>query len=135
MSRLQWTVSDAVFVTEMDDEHKEIFEALADVQSALSRETSAAQLRKLTDSLLSRMDGHFAHEERLMRAARYGSFGWHKLKHDGARKRVAGFVERLSRGESGAGAALVEYLTDWLHAHTRVADMMLGAFLRNHRRG
>ncbi len=45
------------------------------------------------------------------------------------------FMERIEAGETDAGSALVDYLTGWLHDHTRLADMMLGAFLRNHRRG
>jgi hemerythrin len=70
-----------------------------------------------------------------MRAARYPSFQWHKRSHDNARRRMAQFMGRLEQGEATAGAGLVEYLTSWLRDHTRLADMMLGAFLRNHRRG
>ena len=70
-----------------------------------------------------------------MRAARYGSFRWHKRLHETARKRVANFVSRIEEGEADAGAKLFEYLTAWLHDHTRLADMMMAAFLRNHRRG
>jgi hemerythrin len=135
MRCLQWSTSDAVFVAEIDDEHREIFEALSKVQVALSGPTPAAEIGKLTWTLTDRIENHFAHEERLMRASRYYSFRWHKQRHDGARKRVGQFVGRIERGDMEAGVALVEYLTSWLHEHTRLADMMLGAFLRNHERG
>ena len=69
-----------------------------------------------------------------MRAARYSSLRWHKQRHDAARRRVAGFVVRIEAGDSKAGPELVEYLKPWLHNHTRVADRMMGAALRNHRR-
>jgi hemerythrin len=69
-----------------------------------------------------------------MRAARYGSLRWHKQQHDNARMRVGQFVVRIGEGDSDAGSELVEYLKSWLHAHTRLADQMMGAFLRNQRR-
>jgi len=134
MHSLRWNTSHAVFVTEIDDEHKEIFEALSDLQKAITHRGPAPELRKLTQRLISCIVGHFAHEERLMKAARYGSLGWHKRQHDTARKRVGQLVLRIDQGDITAGPELVEYLTSWLHNHTRLADRMMGAFLRNERR-
>jgi hemerythrin-like metal-binding protein len=129
---LEWSVSHAVFVTEMDDEHAEIFEALGALERALAARAEAGGPAR---SLVERIDDHFAHEERLMYAARYASRRWHTRKHDAARRRVRQFVERMSEADPAAGAELVEYLKTWLDEHTRLPDMMLAAFLRNHRRG
>ena len=134
MLRLEWSASHAVFVTEMDDEHIEIFRSLSALQTALATEAPPAAIRKHCQALATQVEGHFAHEERLMRAARYDSFRWHKRSHDNARRRVGQFISRLEEGEADAGSTLVEYLISWLRDHTRLADMMLGAFLRNHRR-
>ena len=79
-------------------------------------------------------NGHFAHEERLMRAARYGSMRWHKQSHDAARRRVGQFARRIEKGDTKAGLELVEYLRSWLHDHTAIADRMMAAFLRNQQR-
>jgi hemerythrin len=122
-----------VFVTEIDDEHKEIFAAVGDLQEALSGGALSKPISDLTSQIAAAVHGHFLHEERLMRASRYPSFGWHKRLHDAARKRVRQFIGRLSQGDATAGAELAEYLKAWLHDHTRLADQMLGAFLRNRR--
>jgi hemerythrin len=135
MLTLEWSASHAVYVTDMDDEHVEIFQALSELDRSLATGRPPSAIRQEAQALATQVDGHFAHEERLMRAARYGSFRWHKRLHNHARKRVAQFVSRLEQGEADAGLKLIEYLTSWLHDHTRLADMMLGAFLRNHRRG
>jgi len=135
MRSLKWSTSHAVFVTEIDDEHKEIFQTVGELQRALSGENPLAGTRELTAQLVARIQDHFAHEERLMRAARYGSLRWHKQKHDGALKQVGQYVGRIETGDTSAALALVEYLTAWLHEHTRLADLMLGSFLRNHNRG
>jgi hemerythrin len=131
---LKWTLSHAVFVTEIDDEHKEIFEALADCQKLFAGGGEPAEIREATQRLTDRLDGHFAHEERLMRAARYEAMRWHKQRHDAARKRVQGFVLAIERGDPTAGSDLVAYLSGWLHNHTRVADRMMASALRNHQR-
>ncbi|SPE39050.1 Hemerythrin-like metal-binding protein [Candidatus Sulfopaludibacter sp. SbA3] len=134
MLPLKWSTSHAVFVTEIDDEHKEIFEAVSNVHRALTSHGPLSETRKLTQRLTSCIVEHFAHEERLMRAARYDSIEWHTEKHNAAHRRVEQFVQRIGQGDTQAGLEMVEYLTAWLHDHTRLADRMLGAFLRNQQR-
>jgi hemerythrin len=134
MLSMQWSTSHAVFVPEIDDEHKEIFQAITHLEELLTDEVSSLEIRRATQRLVSCVVGHFAHEERLMAAARYGSLRWHKQAHYAARRRVQQFVVRIEQGEQKAGGELVEYLTSWLNDHTGVADRMMGAFLRNHQR-
>ena len=134
MPCMQWSTSNAVFVTEIDDQHKEIFEAVGRVQEVLAARSPSLEIRKAIDRLISSIVGHFAHEERLMRAARYASLRWHKQSHNAARRRVEQFVRRIEEGDPAAGGEMVDYLTSWLNDHTRVADQMMGAFLRNQRR-
>ena len=133
MRLLKWTSSHAVFVEEIDDDHKEIFAVVGEIQTVLSGDRPPDTLKELTRRLAVRIEDHFAHEERLMRAARYGLLSWHKRCHDAARQRVSRFIRRMDRGDAGAGPALVGYLTAWLWNHTRLPDRMLGAFLRNER--
>jgi len=134
MRTLNWSISHAVFVTEIDDEHKGIFDALSEFQRLCDGGGSLPEIRKATERLTTRMMDHFAHEERLMRAARYDALKWHRKLHMAAKWRVESFVDRLLAGEPEAGAELVEYLTNWLPNHTRVADRMMAAALRNHER-
>jgi hemerythrin len=127
-------MSHAVFVAEIDDEHKEIFQALSNLQRALDSPGSPPEIQDLTQRLVSFIAGHFAHEERLLRAARYTSLRWHKQAHDHARRRVGELVTRIEHEDAKAGPELVAYLTSWLNDHTRLADRMMGAFLRNQQR-
>ena len=134
MDPLQWTTSNAVFITEIDDEHQEIFAAVSSLQKGLAGLGKSPEISKLMKHLAASIAGHFAHEERLMRAARYSSLRWHKKAHDAAHKRVGQYAIRIEQGDTRAGLELVEYLTSWLHDHTRLADRMMGAFLRNQQR-
>jgi hemerythrin len=134
MRSLKWNISHAVFITEIDDEHKEILQAISNVQKVLTSGAPSVEISKVTQRLITCIAEHFAHEERLMRAARYGSLRWHKQAHDSTRRRVRQFVPRIEQGDSKAGHELVEYLASWLKNHTGVADRILGAFLRNQQR-
>jgi hemerythrin len=131
MRSLTWSTSDAVWFTEIDDDHKEIFEAVACLQKALSGPAPRTDVRQTVEDLIAAVAAHLAHEERLMRAARYPSLAWHKRLHEGARKQVLRFARRLEQGDERAASELAEYLTSWLQRHTRMADRMLGSFLRN----
>ncbi len=133
MRSLTWNTSHAVFVEEIDDEHKEIFGAISDLEKAQAAGQPAG-IRKTLERLILSIDGHFAHEERLMRAARYQSLGWHKKLHDTARRRLKQQAARIQQRETEAIGKLIAYLASWLPDHAGVADRMMGAFLRNQRR-
>jgi hemerythrin len=135
MRSLKWSTSQAVFVTEIDDEHKEIFQAVSNLQKVCTSGGSLLEIGKLTERLTSCIAGHFAHEERLMRAARYGSIRWHKTAHDNARRRVGQFVVLIEQGDTRARLELVEYLTSWLTIIPAWRTECWGPFfLRNHQR-
>jgi hemerythrin len=134
MRSLTWATSHAVFVTEIDDEHQEIFDAVSNLQNLLSNQASQLEIGKSTQRVVRCIVGHFAHEERLMRAARYSGIEWHKRQHGQATRRVQEFVYGIEMGDLKAGLGLIRYLKSWLHDHTRLADQMMGAFLRNYRR-
>src|ERR1043165_414062 len=133
MGALEWSASNVLFVTEIDDEHQEIFEALSECRKVFTA-GELPEIRRAAEHLANRIEAHFAHEERLMRAARYASLRWHKRRHNGARRRVQAFVRRIEQRDANAAIELADYLTSWLHDHTRVACRMMGAALRNHRR-
>jgi hemerythrin-like metal-binding protein len=131
MRAIRWTTSEAVWIEEIDDDHKEIFEDLAEFQKELFGDGTPAELRKALERLTATIVGHFEHEERLMRAARYGSLGWHKKLHEAAGRSVQRFATAIADGDREAGRALVEYVVEWLHDHTRTADRMMASYLRN----
>jgi hemerythrin-like metal-binding protein len=131
MRSTKWSTSEAVWIEEIDDEHKEIFADVARLQAVLSGDGPLDDMHKAMERLTTTIVGHFEHEERLMRASRYGSHRWHTGLHEAAQQNVERFAPAIERGDREAGRALVEYLTEWLRDHARVADRMMCAHLRN----
>jgi hemerythrin len=133
MRTLTWSASHAVWVDAIDDEHKQIFEALSVFDEALASSRPAAY-RAALEPLTASIVAHFAHEERLMRAARYTGYDWHKRQHAAAKRQVSRFASLIEEGDREAGREMAHYLAGWLQNHTSVADRMMGAYLRNQQR-
>jgi hemerythrin-like metal-binding protein len=125
-----WTKQYAVYVPEIDAEHRAIFTMGAELERAAAVHAPKARLQKVFRALVADTADHFTHEERLMREARYEAFHWHKKQHDGVRHRLKAYAKRIEANDREAPAEL-HYLAHWLHDHTALTDRILGARLRN----
>src|SRR5262249_45653532 len=123
-----------VYVAEIDDEHRELIDLGREIQQAAGAGASASRLRTLVESLMETAEEHFTHEEKLMRAARYSGYQWHKGQHDGVRRRMKEYLDRLDEGDREAPALLAQYLFDWIRDHSALSDRMMGAAIRNYSR-
>jgi hemerythrin-like metal-binding protein len=122
-----------IFIPEIDAEHRTMFRLVDELATALDSGTPRARNEAL-QSIVSQMQLHFAHEERLMRDSRYDAFAWHKGQHDGARRQAKRFIKRIEEGDRKAGAEMLQYLAVWLQNHIPVTDRMMAAYLRNFER-
>jgi hemerythrin len=131
MGRFKWTSSHSVYLPEIDAEHRALFTLGEELQRGLDSGTDVATLRPVLVNLIATAEAHFKHEERVMKAAHYASYGWHKKQHDAVRWRVRRLVKRFDAGQAEAAAELLEFLWEWLKTHTQVSDRMMGAYIRN----
>ncbi len=124
-----------MFIPEIDVEHQEMFRLAAELRQAVLAGEKSARLDVLRRRLASEVNGHFAHEERLMRAAGYPSYKWHERQHQAARVRLAALAQGICDGERQPIFECLEGLAGCIRDHISVADRMAGAYLRNHWRG
>jgi hemerythrin-like metal-binding protein len=115
----------------MDAEHRTLFRLGQELQDGLDRGTEVAALRPIMVNLIASAEAHFKHEERIMKAAHYAAYGWHKKQHDAVRWRARRLMKRADAGHSEAAGELAAFFSEWLHSHTQVSDRMMGAYLRN----
>lgn len=134
MRIFEWSESHAVHVPEVDDEHQQLFRLCADLQSAMMAGVPSQEVQSIVDQLAMHVAAHLSHEERQMRAAGYPLYAWHQRQHHTARSRLTALERRARRGDRDAALELLEFLSGWLNDHIRLADRMLGAYLRNHDR-
>src|SRR5215472_17251371 len=134
MRVFKWNAGHAVYLPEIDAEHRAIFSAAGDVQKAVEGNVPVARILEGLHRLLTAAENHFAHQERLMQETHYSSFSWRARQLDAALKRLKQFAERIGAGEEGTEVLMLEFLSNWMRDHLAVADRMMGAHLRNHRR-
>jgi hemerythrin len=134
MRLFRWSKAHAVFVPEIDDEHRAIFRIADELQQAVDSEAPQFQVLEILHRLIAQAEDHFTHEESLMRSLRYPAFEWHRQQHETVRKRARKFVPQIEAGDPEAATLLIGFLSQWLKEHTGLADRMMGAYVRNQNR-
>jgi hemerythrin-like metal-binding protein len=134
MALIKWSDGNAVYVPEIDAEHRGVFLIAGELHKALLAHAAPEKVRAVLRNLLTRTEAHLQHEERLMRAVDYPSYEWHKRQHDTVRKRFKALAPRIAGGDSDASMLLLDFLTGWLRDHTALSDRMMASYLRNHDR-
>jgi len=134
MRIFEWNEMHAVHVLAVDDEHRQLFRLCDALQRAMIAGAPTGQVQSIVADLVIHAAHHFSHEEREMREAGYSLYAWHRRLHHAASSKVRVLERRIRRGDRDAVLELLDFLSGWLGDHIRLADRMLGAYLRNHQR-
>ncbi len=123
-----------VYIPALDAEHMELFRALEALREAVGGGVGTEATHSAVARLVEHFGAHLAHEEKIMRAARYPALDWHLQSHDAARKRAKQVQERMDAGDAAGVSELVEFFKGWLRDHTGLHDRMMSAYVRNFER-
>ena len=131
--KLQWTQELSVGVEEIDSQHKELFDRINNLDSAMKQGTAKEEVVRLIEFLDQYVIIHFGAEEKYMVDYNYTGYALHKTKHDWFKKEFSDIRTRLEAG--GVTPELImlsnNLLISWFSNHIRSIDMMLGSFLKS----
>src|SRR5689334_15769642 len=99
MVRFKWSNQQAVFLPEIDAEHRGLMRTAGDLQRAVLAQADSLRILDGVRNLVAQAEEHFAHEERLMKNVRYASLPWHKQQHDTFRKRARRLLPAIEAGD------------------------------------
>lgn len=118
---------------DIDDEHREILQLIADFDALLRRGGTKDQIVDLFAVVLFNIRSHFETEEHLMLEHAYADYDAHKAEHDDLLRELN---EIMTDCEFGAYAdrhlALAQRVSDWFSAHTEKTDAPMIAFEHDH---
>ena len=134
MPLFKWTKAHAVFINEIDAQHRNLYRMADELHQAILAGAETYRTLELLQVLIAAAEDHFTYEERLMRSSQYSAYDWHRQQHDTVRKRINQFVPRIESAEAEAAALLLEFLSDWFKEHINLTDRMMAAHLRNYYR-
>jgi hemerythrin len=128
----EWSDNLATGVTEIDNQHKEIFSRAGKLSAACSEGKGKEEVLRLLLFLEDYIKEHFAAEERLQLRHGYPEYAAHKSQHT----RYISDVARLTTAfrEEGATLSLVimtnKTLASWLVQHIGKTDREFANYLR-----
>ncbi|MDR3193329.1 MAG: hemerythrin family protein [Treponema sp.] len=129
----KWDSSLEVGYEPIDNQHKQLFEAICELIDNFEGDHTGDQLRKSMDFLNNYTIKHFFDEEQIQQKYKYPDFPNHKKLHDGFKEVVKEFSHRLIL--EGASKELAEEVRkkiyDWLINHIKIQDKKLGIHLKS----
>lgn len=133
--RLQWSNEFSVSIDEIDNQHKELFDRINALDSAIRKGKSAGELINVINFLEQYIVYHFGTEEKAMVDHGYPGFQLHKNKHLWFNNEFVIMKEKLeNEGPTPDLIMLVNnLLIAWFSNHIRTIDRLLGSFIRGRR--
>ena len=135
---MQWTEDLAVGVEKIDAQHKELFEKINDLVSAVKQSVCKYKIGDVIRFLEDYVVFHFGEEERYMLKFGYPDYQVHKAQHE---KFIANFQElkkELPKLEGGSKPGSYDLsvetnkvVVDWILDHIAKVDKRLGVFLKD----
>ena len=130
--KLQWTRDLSVGVEEIDNQHRELFDRINALGSAMMQGGAKEEAARLIEFLAEYVVIHFGAEEKYMTDFGYAGYALHKTKHEWFKKEFSDIRAMLDAG--GITPEVImrgnNLLIIWFSNHIRSIDMMLGSFLK-----
>ena len=116
----------------IDQEHKQLIQAINDLLDACAKGGGRTQIQSTTKFLQDYTTKHFSDEEKLQQQYRYPDYPNHKQYHEGFKRVVADLMLKLNK--EGPTIALVSEvntaLAGWLLNHIKREDKKVAAHIR-----
>ena len=122
MAFAQWTQEYSVNVTEIDDQHKKLFDMIDAYYEALGRQERTEALAELLEGLAQYAATHFSNEEAYSDKFGYEDADAHKKAHATLVAKVTDIATRARQGVAVLNMELATFLRDWLNSHIKVMD-------------
>lgn len=132
---IEWTPDLVVGVTEIDDQHRQLFEAVNKLMAAMWDGKGKEETGNLLNFLASYVVNHFGMEAGLMKAANYPSYAEHKRLHEQFVQGLTELKKKYDGDEITASSCItvLDETCDWLRNHISKVDKALGTFVENAR--
>ncbi|MCX7923752.1 MAG: bacteriohemerythrin [Clostridia bacterium] len=129
---VQWKDSLAIGVGEIDNQHKQLFEAVDKLFTACTERKGKEEVGNTVKFLEDYVVTHFNDEEKIMQNCDYPQYDAHKQQHEQFIKDFSELKNRFE--EEGPTVYFVSNINrtvvDWLIKHIGSSDKALGAFLK-----
>lgn len=131
MDIINWKDDYSVGVTEMDKQHKKLFNMVNRLIEEQKNLTDPKTIADLLTEMTDYSQEHFRAEEYLMAEYGYNRKIDHEKQHQAFIEKTISFYSATEIGPNILSNALLEFLSSWLIDHILKEDMMYKDFFKN----
>lgn len=129
----KWDNSMSVHITEIDNQHKKLFEMIDKFQDELKDARDNKPIISLIDGLKDYAGYHFKTEESWMKRYNYPQLVTHQHEHQEFIKTVDDFESTLKQGNTLRPSEISNFLKDWIMKHLALEDKLFANYLKNNK--
>lgn len=130
-----WSDNFLIGIRELDYEHRCLIDDINRLHRELRDHTDMAAIRITLGNIYSRIQAHFALEERVMVSHKYAHYAEHKREHE---RLLDEYAERMTKFErrpnSSDQDALEDVLREWIVDHILNVDKRMSLMIRRSER-
>lgn len=126
-----WTQELSVGVTEIDNDHKMMFQLFNEAYLLSQKDSDSAHLYRLVSELVDYTNSHFKREEAIMEASAYPYCENHFAIHKDLIKQTKQQFLLVKAGQLSS-AGFVVFLKDWFIEHIEGADQRISPYIVGH---
>lgn len=132
---IKWNENLAVGVSEIDNQHQELFERMNQLLEACNQGKGKEAVGDMINFLEDYVVEHFAAEEKLQKASNYPEYAAHKAMHNECLNNVAKLKQQLELNGPTLPfvIAVNKTVVDWLTTHISKVDKGLGLYLHKNK--
>ncbi len=129
---VEWSDDFSVKVSLMDDEHKQLFDLINDLNEAMLDGQSGSKISDILDSLIDYTKYHFGHEEEMLKKINYPHIKEQEMSHRAFVNKMIEFKNELNSGKMLLSVKMIDFLKDWLVSHIINTDSKYTGFAHKH---
>lgn len=125
-----WREEYACGFTQIDEQHKMLFQVINTLHDAMLQGEGRQVLKKTLQELIEYTLEHFETEESLMLTHNYPEYDAHVKRHRELTTDVLQLAEKFEQNQAFLTVELSHFLTDWLIHHIKGEDRKMIKFFR-----
>jgi hemerythrin-like metal-binding protein len=129
---LNWSGDFAVGVGPLDHDHRDLLDAINDLQGAVEAEREPGIISELLRKVAVDTLTHFLEEEKMMSSTNYPGQILHAMKHQHLLSQLNAFLGRHSRDGTKMDAHSLNFLRSWFSTHIQSEDRNFAQWLNEH---
>ena len=132
IQKLEWEDKYSVGVKIIDDQHRQMFDTINQLISAVSSSPTEEVVTNIISSLVEYKKFHFATEEKYFKEFNYEGAAEHIAQHQLFNDKLSALVEKCGADYMVLAFELVDFLEDWLIDHLLTVDQAYKECFQSH---